>query len=72
MPVGSSSPVSVCQQVMNALYAPAQLPVHAVKPTAATTDRRDAEAGDDNADKLAPDPALIRRTQEAAEIVILR
>ena len=33
--------------------------MHAAKPTAATTDWRDAEAGDDNADKLAPDPALI-------------
>ena len=42
----------------------AQLPVHAAKPTDAMTDRRDAEAGDDNADKLAPDPVLIGRTQE--------
>ena len=64
MPVGSSSPVSVCQQVMKCPVRAAQLPVHAAKPTDAMTDRRDAEAGDDSADKLAPDPALIRRTQE--------
>ena len=33
-----------------AWHTAAQFPVHAAKPTDAMTDRRDAEAGDDNAD----------------------